>query len=88
MNYGNKKKAKAKITNKFDFIAARNANGETNLTTKIEVLNADGRAIVSSPVSPLAMKAVADLARIPLMASILLGAITLGGYLLRVTVDD
>ncbi|MDQ3798717.1 MAG: VWA domain-containing protein [Acidobacteriota bacterium] len=73
----------------FIYNAARGATGsETNLTTQIEVFDADGRAVISTPARPLVLKTVDDLARIPLTGAIRQDLMSPGTYLLRITVND
>jgi VWFA-related protein len=72
----------------FIYNAARSASGETNLTTRIEVFDVNGRAVIGSPERPLVLKTVNDLARIPLTGAIRQDLMSPGTYLLRVTVND
>ncbi|HEX8367242.1 MAG TPA: T9SS type A sorting domain-containing protein [Pyrinomonadaceae bacterium] len=72
----------------FIYNAARAANGETKLTTQIEVFDINGRAVISSPVRPLVLKGNNDLARIPLTGAIRQDLIAPGNYLLQITVND
>ena len=72
----------------FVYNAARTPSGEINLATKIEVFDAQGRAIVNTPMRPLSTKGLADLSRIPLTGVIRQQTSVPGNYLLRVTVND
>ena len=72
----------------FVYNAAQTATGEVNLATKIEVFDAQGRAIVNTPMRPLSTKGLADLSRIPLTGAIKQQTSAPGNYLLRVTVSD
>ncbi len=72
----------------FIYNAARTPSGETNLATKIEIFDAQGRAIVNTPMRPLSTKGLADLSRIPLTGVIRQQTSVPGNYLLRVTVND
>lgn len=72
----------------FIYNAARAGNGEINLSTKIEIFDAQGRAVVNTPMRPLSTKGLDDLARIPLTGAIKQQTSVPGNYLLRVTVND
>ncbi len=72
----------------FIYNAARAGNGEMNLATKIEIYDEQGRAIVNTPMRPLATKGLDDFARIPLTGAIKQQTSAPGNYLLRVTVND
>ncbi len=72
----------------FIYNAARTGSGETNLATKIEIFDAQGRAIVNTPMRPLSTKGLADLSRIPLTGLIRQQTSVPGNCLLRVTVND
>lgn len=72
----------------FVYNAARTASGEINLATKIEIFDAQGRAIVNTPMRPLSTKGLTDLTRIPLTGAIKQQTSLPGTYLLRVTVSD
>ena len=72
----------------FVYNAARGTGGETNLTTQISIFDAQGRAVISSAVRPLAVKGASDSARIPLKGAIRQDLIAPGNYLLQVTVND
>lgn len=50
----------------FIYNAARTPSGETNLATKIEIFDAQGRSIVNTPMRPLSNKGLTDLSRISL----------------------
>lgn len=68
--------------------AQKSGEGGVNLTSQIEVFDAAGRAIISSPVRPLVLKGNSDSARIPLTGAIRQNLFAPGTYLLRVTVKD
>ncbi len=72
----------------FIYNAARTPSGETNLATKIEIFDAQGRSIVNTPMRPLPTKGLADLSRIPLTGVIRQQTSVPGNYLLRITVND
>lgn len=72
----------------FVYNAARTAGGEVNLTTQITVFDAQGRAVINTPVRPLTFKGTNDLSRIPLKGSIRQDLIAPGNYLLQVKVND
>lgn len=72
----------------FIYNAARAETGAPNLSTQIEVFDLKGRAIISTPTSPLVLKGNNDLARIPLTGAIRQDLIAPGTYLLRITVND
>ncbi len=65
-----------------------NGNGDTNLETRIEVLDMNGKAVVDTAMRPLSTKGNPDMARIPLRGSIKQNLGTPGSYLLRITVKD
>jgi hypothetical protein len=72
----------------FIYNASRAANGEINLASKIEIFDAQGRAIVNTPMRTLSTKELTDLSRIPLTGTIRQQTSVPGSYLLRVTVTD
>lgn len=72
----------------FVYNAARGADGAINLETKIEIFDAQGRAIVNTPLRPLSTKGLNDLERVPLTGAIRQQTSAPGDYLLRVTVND
>jgi VWFA-related protein len=72
----------------FIYNAVRAENGEMNLATKIEIFDAQGRAVVNTPMRPLSTKGLEDSARIPFSGEIKQQTSVPGNYLLRVTVND
>jgi VWFA-related protein len=74
----------------FIYNAARgnNGSGETNLATRVEVINNEGKTVIDSNLQPLVTKGNDDLARIPVRGAIRQQLDTPGRYLLRVTVAD
>ena len=72
----------------FIYNAAKPANGDVNLATKIEVFNEQGQAIISTPMRPLQIKKIDDYARIPFAGVIKQGTTAPGNYLLKIIVKD
>ncbi|MGI8787670.1 MAG: VWA domain-containing protein [Pyrinomonadaceae bacterium] len=72
----------------FIYNAAQSASDGINLTTKIEIIDSQGRLIVNTPPRPLITKGIEDLSRIPFTATIRQQTSVPGSYLLRVTVND
>jgi VWFA-related protein len=74
----------------FIYNAARQnaGNGEANLSSRIEVLDGNGKAVIDTTMRPLATKGNPDMARIPIRGSIRQNLNTPGTYLLRITVSD
>jgi VWFA-related protein len=73
----------------FIYNAAKSTDAaDVNLSTRVEVLNTDGMALIDTTLRPLQTKGNPDLARIPVRGSIKQPEISPGNYLLRVTVAD
>jgi len=81
--------SRASRLNFFMFIynGAAASSAQPDLAAQVQVFR-DGKAVVNTPLRPLSMQGVPDLARIPYTGSFPLQTLSPGRYLLQITVAD